>query len=475
MTAAQEESLEEIVLSREELDTKIVKLLDKYILAKGCNRKSYFIDRSGYVRDEGLNPGTVCNWLSKKKKIPLKHLKGFVEELDIPKSELIEVCGEDPFELSDERLETLGKDKKGVGRLFEFYVDLNHGIPFFNYLRSSSYLQSNKLVAGSVIYWFNGDNPFPLKHLSGFQKELGVPQEELEKVCGSNPFKPTEDELEEWSEEKRVGKLLEFYIDLKYGASKRKYIKELSNYSKVSGKRPKGIGNWFIGSVPFPIKHLKGFVDELEVPQEELEQVCGRNPFKPTEEELEEWSEGNLLSFYVKLRDGVTTNSYIKNCDLVKSGKINYNTLNSWWNGNNRFILKYLKHFVDELEVPGGELEHVCGRDPFTPTADELEEWSREKRVGKLFSFYIDLHYGITVKSYLEDHSKYREQEGISLDLTADLFYGEADFPPEHLKGFADELGIPPEYVKRVSGIDVTEVRSAGEELGELLGGFLDE
>ena len=33
MTAAQEESLEEIVLSREELDTKIVKLLDKYILA----------------------------------------------------------------------------------------------------------------------------------------------------------------------------------------------------------------------------------------------------------------------------------------------------------------------------------------------------------------------------------------------------------------------------------------------------------
>jgi len=145
--------------------------------------------------------------------------------------------------------------------------------------------------------------------------------------------------------------------------------------------------------------------------------------------------------------------------------------------GDSRFPLLPLKHFVEELKVPKDELEKVCGRNPFEVTEEELEEWSMDRKgIGKLFRFYADLNYGVNISEYLRKHSEHIKSEELRVEtVTTNWLVGATTFPPKHLKGLANELEIPPDYVQRVTGVDLGEVKTTAEELDAAIAEFLDE
>ena len=273
--------------------------------------------------------------------------------------------------------------------------------------------------------------------------------------------------------------LLDLYIKERK-LNRTEYLEEHSDHYRSIVFEATTVRNWFNGNNPFPLKHLKGFVDELEVDRGELEYVAGRNPFKPTEEELEEWSEdeggvGRLLSFYIGLNHAMPVTHYIKNVSRpVTQDGLSWNTVQSWFTGTNPFRLKHLKWLVGDLNVPKMELEKVYGRDPFTLTDQDLDAFSREKgKVGKLFDFYINLNYGLFRIPYLKKSSDYLKSQGLNWGTVNTWCNGNVSFLPKHLKGFAEELGIPPDYVKRVTGVDIGGVVTAKEELDAAFVGYL--
>ena len=134
-----------------------------------------------------------------------------------------------------------------------------------------------------------------------------------------------------------------------------------------------------------------------------------------------------------------------------------------------------MKVLVDELEVDQDELEFVVGRNPFEPTEEELERWSQIKDgMAKLFDFYIDLNYAILTMTYLK-RSRYVEGINLKAESIRSGLYKRGRVAPQHIKGLAEEIGVPPEQVKRVTGIDIGEVKTTAEELDAAIAEFLDE
>jgi len=140
---------------------------------------------------------------------------------------------------------------------------------------------------------------------------------------------------------------------------------------------------------------------------------------------------------------------------------LNIETFRTWIDGLHQFPLKHMKGLVDELGVSDEHLHYVAGRDPFTPTDEELERWSGIKEgIGKLFSHYINLNLGMFARQYLIKESEYvKGRELNPKTVMAGWFSGNCTFPVEHLKGFAEELGVPSDYVKRVTGVDIDEFK----------------
>ncbi len=573
-------------------DARIRKLFEFYIdLRHGVAPYAFYTKQSNYMQDNGLNFGKIRAWLIGKNPFPLKHLKGLVDELEVDKGDLETVCGRDPFTPTDEELEEWSKDeKKGVGKLLAFYVSLHYGVKPPTFLsKNSDYVKRNKLNPDMVYAnGFTGSNCLPIVHIDGLARELQVPREELNKVVGedvSESFSLSQKDLEDFRRTQEgspglgIGKLLGFYIRTRKKSAISPYIRDQSKYLRDNNIAHVTASSWFYGRAYFPLKHLKGLVDELEVDKGDLEFVAGRNPFEVTEEELDGWKDGkgglrNLFAFYINLNYGLKymdylrdKSEYVKEMDVgirtivsqiykktispqhlkgfaeevgippeqvkrvtgidieeiveltrgeileemresqeeskhskgigsliteriynlghnkkeyfdkrspyLKTERVNPLTIRSWIIGANPFPLKYMKGLVDELEVDQGELEYVAGRNPFEPTEDELDEWSREKIVKGLIEFYISLRHGTNITEYLRDVSDFLEDKDISPSTFSGYLYGHLQFPPQYLKGVAEELEIPPEQVKRVTGVDITKVRSVGEEMDELLGGFL--
>jgi len=414
MTSAQEESLEEIVLSREQLEeirireenergTGRYRLLDIYIAERGDTRNNYLRNNSEYLRSSDLNISTVISWFSEgARTFPLKHFKGLVDELGIPMGDLTFVFGGNPFEVTNEKLEEWSHERNGIKELLAFYIDLNHGLPFAVYIREKSeYVKARKINCKSFItpFYKRGISKGDLK---GLVDELDIPYEQVKRVS---------------------------CVDL----SKVEYKEELTRTEQLKNFRKEQEEN----------KYDKGI--------------------------------GMLLDRY--MRDNkISRDRYLRESSkYIRDNKINAPAAASWINGRNKFPLKHMNGLADELGVDKDELEFVAGRNPFEVTEEELERWSVNKNgIGKLFRFYISLNYGTSVRQYLKNESECVEMANlIYSSVRNNWFNGNNPFPPEHLKGFAEEIGVPPDYVKRVTGVDLEEVKTTAEELDTALVGYL--
>jgi len=476
----------------------IGKLFGFYMdLNHGVGPTAYFRDISDYGRAHNIKAATSINWLKGLNPFPSEHLKGFAEELEIPPEYVKRVTGVDLEEVREltreERLEEMrreqeeSKHSKGVGMLLDLYIR-EKGHSRGGYLSDhSEYVKREGLNHSTTSMWFMGISQFHLKHMKGLAGELEVYREELEFVVGKNPFEVSEKDLEGWSKEKGgVGKLFEFYISLNYAKTLGKYLINNSKHAKGIGVTVNMMRYWFSGNNIFPIEHLKAFADEIGVPYDQVKRVCCVDLEEGiTREQLEEMRReqidtpdkgiGMLLGAYIRTR-GDSVLEYLRGSRVVKDYKLNVGTVSNKFGGGAPFRLRNLKGFVDELEVDQEELKYVIGRNPFEVSEEDLKGWSQEKGgIGKLFEFYIDLSRGVGPTAYSRDISDYVKETRVSESTVMKWFYGISPFPPQHLKGFAEELEIPYDQVKRVTDVDIDEVRSAGEEMDGLLGAFLDE
>ena len=330
-------NLEEIKKSKH----PISKLIDVYIdLKYGISRRNYLKKESRTVKHEKRNVGAARSWFKGTCSFPLKYLKCFLDELQIPLEEVIAVKGKDPFKAD---IEEFKKSKHSISKLIDFYIDLNYGSSRDNYLRKESKtLKQEKLNAKSVAgNWFTGTRPFPLKYLKGFADELQIPLEEVIAVKGKDPFKA---DIEEFKKSKHsISKLIDFYIDLNYGISRESYLRKESEIVKQEKLNADTAFSWFMGDNHFPLKYLKGFADELQIPLEEVIAVNkGKNPFKPDLENFKKSKSpiGDLINLYINMKYGINRASYLrKESEIVKREKLNVGTADSWFTGYNPFPL----------------------------------------------------------------------------------------------------------------------------------------
>jgi len=342
-------------------------------------------------------------------------------------------------------LKEFKKSKSPFGKLIDFYINLRHGPSRHNYLKKESKtLKQEKLNLSTTRGYFFGLHPFPLKYLKGFADELQIPLEELIEVNnGKNPFEP---DLERFKKSKSpFGKLIDFYINLRHNPYREDYLRKESNVIKQEKLNACTAEGYILGNIQFPLKYLKGFVDELQIPLEEIVEVNdNKNPFKPDLKKYKKarCSVGKLIDFYINLRHGTSRDDYLKKeSKTLKQEKLNVRTTKGYLNGNNPFPLKYLKGFVDELQIPFEEIVEVNGRDPFVP---DLEKFKKSKNpIGKLIDFYINLGHGLGRKSYLRKESSIINQEKLNVGTALCYFGGKDPFPFNYVKAFADELKIP--------------------------------
>jgi len=342
------------------------KLIDFYIdLKYGLSRRNYLKNESMTVKKEKLNI-KIIDWINGGVHFPLRYLKSFVEELQIPLEEVIEANnGKNPFKPD---LEEFKKAKKPLGKLLDFYINLKYGISRDNYLKNKSVsARKNKLTAATMVNWIseNSRQLIPLKYLKAFANELQIPLEEMIKLNnGKDPFKPNLEKLKK-SEKSRV-KLIEFYIDLKEGIPIRNYLK---NKSKIVTDKKLNVTTvewWMREETLFPLKYFRAFVDELKIPLEEVIAVSGKNPFVPDLEEFKKEKNplGKLIDFYIDLRYRFSRQSYLKNkSKIIKKEDITRGSATSWIKGQASFPLKYLKAFADELKIPYSEVNYLIDGD----------------------------------------------------------------------------------------------------------------
>jgi len=249
-------------------------LIEFYIALKyKTTLNDYLKNKSRIVKKENLNAGTTLNWLNQwDYDFPLKYFKKFVDELKIPLEKVIELNnGKDPFKPD---LEKFKKTNRASGKLIEHYIHLRHGSSRVDYLRNKSMLVKKM---GWSEHWFKGSALFPLKYLKNIIKELKIPIEEvIEANNGKNPFKP---DLEEFKKAKcPTAKLIDFYINLKYGLShgekhgfsRNYYLRNKCGLVKKEKLSASAIGTEICKKGRISLNHLKSFADELQIPYKEI-------------------------------------------------------------------------------------------------------------------------------------------------------------------------------------------------------------
>ncbi len=471
-------------------------LLEVYINSKGYSRERYLSEESEYIQREGLNVNTVRSWFKGNTPFRLKHLKGLVDELGVSDEHLHYVASRDPFEPTEGELEEWSKDEKKFRRLFIFYAGLRYGLSAKGFIcEASNYVKKEGLRSLSVhTSWVQGLAPFPLKHLKGLVNELKIPDDVLKKVCGRDPFTPTEEELKSWSEDNRgLRYLFKFYTSLKHGMLPPVYFREHSEYVQSEELNWGTVcGVWSYGQ-SIPPQHLKGLANELEIPPDYVQRVTGVDIGEVVvsevrelsrEEKLEEMRRvqedsrcsegvGMLLELYIE-EIGHSRRGYFTNhSEYVKKEGLTSITVCNWIAGRYKFPLKHMKGIVEELEVDQDELEYVAGMNPFELTEEDLERWSGDnKGLKELFAFYINLNHGLMLVPYLRDKSEYSKVVSPSISAITNYIY-KKNMPPQHLRGLVDEIGVPHDQVKRVCGVDVSEVVTAKDELNTALVGYL--
>ena len=478
----QEESSRPNLKEIKKTENPIGKLIDVYIdLKHGTDRKNYLKRERETIKQDKLSVDTANSWFSGQYRFPLKHLKIFVDELQVPLEEVIAVNnGKDPFKPD---IEEFKKTKNPIGKLVDFYIDLIYNLDKKNYLKKESKtVKREKLNASTTYDWFKGINHFPLKYFKGFVDELQIPLEEVIAVNkGKDPFKA---DLEEIKRAKNsFGRLIDFYIDLNYGISRDNYLRQ---YWKTIEREKFNIGtarSWFQCNHPFPPKYLKRFVDELQIPIEEVIAINkGKDPFKVDIEEIKKAKNaiGKLIDVYINVRYNLDRKNYLeKESEIVKNEKLNINTAFGWFSGQYRFPLKHLKIFVDELQIPLEEVIAVNkGKNPFKADLEEIKK--SENPIGKLIDFYIDLNYGISRDNYLRKENEKVKQEKFNKNTTYSWFSGDNPFPLKYLKSFVDELQVPLEEVITVNNgkdpfkPDIEEFKKTKNPIGRLIYFYID-
>ena len=372
------------------------------------------------------------------------------------------------------------KTDKGIGMLLDAYIRAK-GYNRMDYLEEhSEYVRNGGINNNTANGTFSGTNPFRLKHLKAFVDELGVSEKYLRFVAERDPFTPTVDELEKWGREDGFFELIFHYVDLRFGIPVKNYVEESSQYCKDHEVSYTAFHKWVSCYSPPNLKHLKGVVDELEIPERELEKVCGRNLFKVTEDDLEKWNQADkglleLFNFYINLNFGVGISAYFEDSAYVKSERLRDRTVWAWIDRKS-CPRKHLYGLMKEVGIPEDELVKVYNMDPFRLTEEDLDRWSDEKGgIRRLFELYVDSRFGVSVTNYFRNHSPYASSNALGVATINPWFNGNNPFPPQHLKGFAEEIGVPLDYVKRVSGVDLEEVKTTAEELDTAMAGYLTD
>jgi len=335
------------------------RLVDYYLYNQKWPRKHCLSNNETIIKNK-IKLATCRYWI-RNDSFPIKYLKSFVEELKIPLEKVIELNGKNPFEPD---IEDFKKAKNPLGRLADYYINLRHGIPIFEYFKDKSKaIKRNNLNPATAEIWVRGQKYY-LKHIKGIVEELKIPLEKVIELNGKNPFKP---DLEEFKKAKNpLGELIEFYVDLKYGMCKLNYLKNKSVTIKKDKLNPYTVLNWTGLATKLPLKHIKSICNELQIPLEEIIKVNNKNPFKP---DLKEFKRdhcpiGRLIDFYIDLRYGAPRERYLKSKSrTVKKEKLNIGTAIGWVNGGSPFPLKYLKNFVDELKIPYNEVNYLINGD----------------------------------------------------------------------------------------------------------------
>jgi len=454
------------------------KLIDFYIdLRYGISRNDYLKNKSETVKKEKLNIDTFAAWIRNQNPFPLKYLKRFIYELQIPLEEVIEVNnGKNPFKPD---VEEFKKAKNQFGKLIDFYIDLRYGVSRQNYFKNkSSTVKKEKLNIDTFTGWIRNENPFPLKYLKRFIYELQIPLEEVIEVNNDkNPFEP---DVEEFKKAKYpIGRLIDFYIDLRYGISTRSYLKSKSETVKKEGLDVRMPVSWVIGNTLFPLKHLKSFMNELRIPLEEVIKLEGKNPFKPDLEEFKKakYPIGRLIDFYIDLRYGLDRKNYLKHkSKTVKKRGFNVSRCANWIHGRAPFPLRYLKDFIDELKTPLEEVIEVNnGESPFKPNLEEIKKAKHPE--GKLIEFYIDLRYGLTRRDYLKRSTAVKIEKFNTIE---DRIRGDIPFPLKYFKHFITKLKIPSEEIIEINNgkdpfkPDLDELKKNKNPFGKLIDFYID-
>ncbi len=344
------------------LESGLTSLIDSRILEMGNkSRKAFLKEMEENQTIEGFNANTANSWINGRKQFPPTNLKQFVDILEIPYEDLIQVH--------------IKPDNENLthGRIEEFRQVFQEGLE---------------------------------------ENEKQRLQERIMKSYGRDYSKLTQEELDSFKDqgEKSIEELIKWYVDLKTGKSLKAYCGELEENKTIEGFNAGTARNWICGINPFPQIKLKQIVDLLEIPYEELIQVYikpdnknltpgrieefrqvfqegleenekqrlqemiiesyGRDYSKPTQEELDLFKDqgkkciGELIKWYVDLKTGKQLQTYLKELEKNKTIEgFNACTANNWIKGKYTFPPIKLKQLVDNLEISYEEVNQFLDYD----------------------------------------------------------------------------------------------------------------
>ncbi|HLD87423.1 MAG TPA: hypothetical protein VJB12_05150 [Candidatus Nanoarchaeia archaeon] len=321
--------------------------------------------------------------------------------------------------------------------------------------------------------WFGGAaRPFNLFYLRRIADDLEIPESDLEKRYGRNPFVP---QLEEYlKSENPFNRLLDFYVTLRTGKSRRNFFNERKETFK------KSLGHYFSPSA-FSIKELKFLMDELEIPPEEIAAVLGYDPTKPPIECSRE--EGNpylTLNWYVDSL-GKKRQDYLQE----KEGILfkHRGTARGWFSNvykipvpalgliardlgvslddltrsfvapkNPHLTVGWMRQFMDEFGVSEETICQAYGSNPFAISLENVK--NAKFPLGEFLDWYIEVRTGKSREEYLQS------KEGKLFTTRAaavNWFVGRNPFPKHVLREIVDELTIPPEEINEILGYNPFE------------------
>ncbi len=460
------------VISKESKD--LMELIDKYIFERGYKSRSEYLKKLEEQKlIKSVSGGN--NWINGACSFKLARLKSFVDNLDIPLEELVNIYGRDPFKPP---IQEFKQSKNPLGKLVEWYIEFKTGKTREGYLKEA---QGRKLIptAGTAINWVGKGTSFPLYYIKAIVDDLHIPLEELIEVYGRYPFKPPiqEPKQQELKQDKNLmGKLIDKYIRLKTGKTRIEYLKEAKERGLIE-KNVYTVSMWIKSlSNRFALLSLKGVIDDLGIPTEDLIEIYGRDPFKPPIQEFKQDKNpiGQLIDWYIEFKTGKTRNEYLKEAErkkLIKSVDSAY----TWIHGSAQFNILVLKSVIDDLDIPTEDLIEIYGRDPFKPPIQELKQ--DKNPIGQLIDWYIPLKTRKTRNEYLKE----AKERGIIENLnTANAWInGLGSFNLTSVKRLTDDLGIPIEDLIEIYGRDpfkppIEEIKKSKNPIGQLIDWYIE-